>query len=118
MMNVLHPRPLARIALRLGKPGAQIRSPFGFVAREKSSRIERTQSVAADALVVLQDETQFRLIREIRADKDSAQRVGVFTVKRFAVLPVVSRLQANMIGPGLIARPRGANGAIVHSAEL
>ena len=77
MIDVLHSGPLARIALRLGKPGAQIRSPFGFVAREKTSRIERTKGVTADALFVFQDETQFRLIREIGADKDSRERVGV-----------------------------------------
>src|SRR5437870_13427110 len=62
MVNLLDPSPLARIALRLGKMGAQIRTPFLLVASEEGMRIEGAQCVAADALFVLQDETQVWLV--------------------------------------------------------
>src|ERR1051326_9091979 len=64
-MNLLHARPLARIALRRRKSGAPFRPPLGLVARIKGARIERSQGIAADAAFILEDETQFRLIRKV-----------------------------------------------------
>src|ERR1035437_6706993 len=92
VVNGLHPRPLARLALRCGKLFAQIWPPLLFVAREKRTRIKRPQRIAADALAVLQNETQLRFVGEIGADKDPAQSVGVFAVKRLAVLAEVTEI--------------------------
>src|SRR5882672_5768480 len=118
MMNVLHACPLSGIAGRRAIPGAQIGPPLRLVTSEKSARIECAQGIATDALLVFQNETQVGLISQIGADEDSAQRVGVFPVKGFAVLAIVSRFQADVVSSGLVARPSWANGAIIHSAEI
>lgn len=118
VINGLHPRPLARLAVRCGKSFAQIRPPLFLVAREKRTRIKRSQRVAADALSVFQDETQFRLVGEIGADKNPTQSVGVFAVKRLAVLAEISRLQTNVISARLIAGASGTNGANIHDEGI
>src|ERR1035437_9219258 len=95
VVNGLYPRPLARLALRCGKLFAQIRPPLLLVAREERPRIKRPQRIAAAALAVFQDEAQFRFVGEIGADKDPAQSVGIFAVKRFAVLAEVTGFKTN-----------------------
>src|SRR5207253_6531518 len=104
IMDLLRACPLIQLTLWLGKPGAQIGPPLIFVPRIERARIECPQRVTANALLVFKNQAEFRLVREIRADIDSAQRVGVFAVKLFAILAVVSGLQAYIVGPGLIAR--------------
>jgi len=65
-------------------------------------------------LLVFQDEAELRFVGKIGTDKDPAQGIGVFAVKRLTILAIVSRLQADLVGPGLIAGAGGTNGAIIH----
>ena len=46
---------------------------------------------------VFEDQAQLGLEREVRADEDAAERVGIVAVKRLAVLTVVAGLQADVV---------------------
>ena len=100
-MDGLCPGPSGRIALWHRELGAEFRSPLGLVTGVKLLRIQRAEGVAADALIILQDQAQFRLEGEIRADKDPAQRIRVVAIEWLAILAVVAGLETNVIRAGL-----------------
>src|SRR6266566_1836718 len=111
VMNPLHPRPFARIALWSGKARAEARPPLLLVTGIEVARIERAERIAADPLLVLEDEAQLRLERQVRPDEQATQRVGVLPVNRLAILAVVARLEADIVSASLIAGGGGTNDA-------
>ena len=58
---------------------------------------------------VLEDQAQVRLERQVRADVDAAERIGIFAIERFAVAAVIPGLEADMIGARLVARTGAAD---------
>jgi hypothetical protein len=102
---VLRRRPASPIALRRRKTRAQSGPPFCVIPGVKGARVERTQCIAADAVVVFENEAQLRLEREVGADEDSAKRVGIVSVKGFAVLSIVPSLEADMVGALFVTGP-------------
>src|SRR5262245_5034994 len=117
-IDFLHARPLARIALRIWKPRAQIGPPLRFVARVEGLRIECPKHVAAYALFIVQHQAQLWLKLEIRADKMPTQGVRVLAIKRFTVPAVITRLEADVIGSGLVAGPSGTDDALTHGVNV
>ena len=105
VMDCLDPSPTRRVAGRVGNCAQSLGPPFVFVALVKSSRIKRGQGVAAYSLLIFEHERQLRLEPQIRADKDSPQRIGIFLIKRFAVVALVAGFQADEVSGRLIAGP-------------
>src|SRR5262245_32956180 len=60
-MDLLNASPVPLLAFWLRKLSAQLRPPLSFIACVERTRIERAESITADALIVLQNETQGRL---------------------------------------------------------
>jgi hypothetical protein len=79
-------------------------------------RIQCAQSIPTDPLFVLEDETQVRLERQVRADEDPPERGGIVPIQRRAVLAVIAGLETDVIGAGLVTRSRRPNDGVLHAA--
>ena len=102
MVRLLHCRPSGRIAARLGELRDQRRPPFTFVAFVEASRVERAQRVAADPVLILEDQTQLRLECQIRPDVDAPERVGITRKTGGRVAAVIAGLETDAVGAGPI----------------
>src|SRR5260221_8619664 len=83
--------------------------PLAIVPRVERLRIQRRQRVATHALIILQHQTQLRLISEIWANENSPQRVWVILVKRLAIPAMVTGLEADMVSRGQVVGPRASD---------
>ncbi len=108
-MNLLDPRPTVRVAVRCREARAQLRPPLGFIASVEGPRIERAERVAADPVIVLEDEAQVRFEREVRTDVDPAECVGIVAIEGLSVATVVARLQTDVVRAGFVAVLRRPN---------
>src|SRR5262245_43182958 len=69
-------------------------------------RIQCTERIPADAILILEQQAQFRLKREIWADEDAPKRIGIVPVKRIAILAVVACFQAYVVRTWCVAGQR------------
>lgn len=113
VMDLLGWRPPPRVAQRRGKAGAQIGTPLGVVPRVEGAGVSRAERVSADAVCVLEDEAERGFEREVRADEETPERVGIVVVERCGVLTVVAGFQTHVVRAGRIAGSCEADAAVV-----
>ena len=111
VIHLLESRPGARIACRRRKTRAQARPPLLLVPVVEPARVESAERVPADTLIVFEDQAEFRFERQVGANVDAAERVGIVAIEGLAVPPVIAGLQAHVIRARLVARPCGTDDA-------
>ena len=102
------------IASRRGKAPAQVRPPLGLVSGIERPGIEGAERIAAEALIVFEDESEVGLEGQVRPDVNAAERVGVFLVEELTVLAMVARLQAYVVRTRLVSGPGRTDDEIWH----
>ena len=112
VVRLLRTRPATGVTRGIREPAAQIGTPFSIVTLVEAARVERGKRISADALVIFEDQAQFRLEGEIRAHENPAERVGILGVQVFRVAAVIAGLQTHIIGAGFVAGPGQADRAI------
>ena len=115
-IDVLKPSPLRRITRRRGETRAERRPPPDLISFVELFRIQSTQCIATDTLLILKDEAEFRLEFQVRLHKNSAECIGIIAIERLTVFAEIPSFEADIRSPGFIFRTRESDGARFHKA--
>src|SRR4051794_24732513 len=117
MVRLLNARPGRGIPFRGAELRAKERTPFGFVTLIKRAGIERPEGIAADAVLVFENEAQIRLKRQIGSDVNPAKSIRIFPIEWLAIVAVIAGLEADVISAGLVAHPGATDCAGGHAGD-
>src|SRR5881398_2328936 len=95
-VDELKPRTLRRITTRRGETRSERRPPPGLISFVELFRIQSTQCVAADTLLILKDEAEFRLEFQVRLHKNSAECIGIIAIERLTVFAEIPSFEADI----------------------